>query len=182
MPTSAGDPAFVVVGHVSKPHGTKGEAYIWPLTDHADTTFVPGVRLWFSDLAGKSPDPSFPEARIAEVRPYRRGFLVRFDGVEDRTGVDRLRDRYLLRPFSEIEAPKEGELFYHQLLGMSVVTRDGVELGTIREVFDLRPAPLIEVRGPERERLIPFTSNIVVGWDLEARRLIVDPPPGLLEI
>ncbi|MSR22564.1 MAG: 16S rRNA processing protein RimM [Gemmatimonadetes bacterium] len=182
MPSPAGDPAFIVVGHVSKPHGTKGEAYIWPLTDHAETTFLPGVQLWFSDPDGVSPDPGFPQARIREVRAYRKGFLVCFEGVESRVGVDAIRDRYLLRPFEETEPPEKDELFYHQLLGMSVVTQDGVELGTIHEVYDLRPAPMIDVRGQGRERLIPFTREIVVDWDLTKRRLVIDPPPGLLDL
>lgn len=172
----------MVVGHFSKPHGTKGELFIWPLTDRAETTFAPGVRLHVSDPEGHRPDADLPPARIATVRPYRRGFLVTFDGISDRDAADTLRGRYLLRPFEETDPLDEGELFYHQLLGMTVVTKAGVEIGRVREIFSLRPADLLAVEGPDGERLIPFTSEIVVGWELGDGKLVIDPPAGLLDL
>lgn len=182
MPPAAGDPEYLVVGHVAKPHGMKGEVFVSPLTEQPDAVYAPGTRLHFADAEGSTPDPGLPEARIAEVRAYRRGFLVRFDGTRDRDGADLLRDRYLLRPFEEVEPPGEGELFYHQLLGMSVVTRAGEDVGTIREVYALRPAALLDVHGSDGECLIPFTREIVVGWDLGAGKLTIDPLPGLLDL
>jgi 16S rRNA processing protein RimM len=182
MSSPAADPLFVVVGHISKPHGTKGEVYVWPLTDRAETTFLPGVDLRFSDAEGEWPDPELPRALISEVRPYRRGFLVLFDGIGDRTGAEIVRERYLLRPFDETEPLEEGEVFYHQLLGMSVVTADGAEVGTIREVYDLRPAAMLEVESARGERLIPFTRKIVLECDIARRRVVIDPPSGLLDL
>lgn len=178
----AADPDFIVVGHLSKPHGTKGEIYVWPLTDRGGTTFVAGAKLRVSDREGKVPDEAFPLLRIRGVRPYRRGYLLFFDDVRDRDAADLLRDRYLLRPFDEAEPLEEDELFYHQLLGMTVHTSDGTEVGRIREVYNVKPADLLDVVGPERAHLIPFTREIVTGWDLEEGRLLIDPPSGLLDL
>lgn len=176
------DPPFVVVGHVSKPHGTKGEFFVWPLTDHPEAAFEPGVELRIADPAGELPDERFPPVRVEEVRPYRRGFLLRLEGIDDRDRADVLRNRYLIRPFEAVEPLAEDEIFYHQLLGLKVVTRDGTEVGVVREVYGLRPADLLEVRGAERDHLIPFTREIVVEWSVEEGRLVVDPPRGLLEL
>ncbi|MEX1256991.1 MAG: ribosome maturation factor RimM [Gemmatimonadota bacterium] len=178
----AQDPDFVVVGHFSKPHGTKGELFVWPLTDRAETTFAPGVRLYVSDPKGELPDPEFAPVRTSSVRPFRRGFLILFEGIADREAAEVLRDRYLLRPFDEIEPLAEGELFYHQLLGMTVVTTDGEEVGRVREVYALRPADLLAVEGPNGEHLIPFTREIVSGWELEEGKLVINPPAGLLDL
>jgi 16S rRNA processing protein RimM len=182
MARPAGDPEYVVVGHVSKAHGTKGEVYVWPLTDRPESTFVPGVELQIADSAGREPDPDYPAARVVAVRPYRRGFLIVFDGVEDRDLAESIRDRYLLRPFEETEPLEEGEIFYHQLLGMKVVTKDGVDVGEVNEVYELRPADLLQVQGESKEHLIPFNKDVIVSWSLEERRIVIDPPEGLLDL
>jgi 16S rRNA processing protein RimM len=176
------DPPFVVVGHITKPHGTKGEFHVWPLTDRPDSTFLPGMELRIGDREGERPDEFFPPVRIASVRPYRRGFLVRFEGVEDRDRADFLRDRYLVRPFEEIEPAEEDEVFYHELLGMRVATADGRELGRVREVYSLEPADLLDVSDGKREYLIPFSRRVVVETDVPGRRLVIDPPEGLLDL
>ena len=88
-------PHHLVVGHLNKAHGTKGEIFIWPLTDHPESTFAPGVVLYLCDGNGDLPtDP--PTLRIDASRAYRRGFLVRFEGVRDRNGLEGLLDRYVM--------------------------------------------------------------------------------------
>jgi 16S rRNA processing protein RimM len=176
------DPPFVVVGHITKPHGTKGEFFVLPLTDRPESTFVPGLQLRIGDREGKRPDEFFPPLRIAEVRPFRGGHLLRFEGIDDRDRADVLRGRYLVRAFAEIEPKEEDELFYHELLGMTVVTRDGRELGTVREVYPLTPADLLEVSDGERQYLIPYTRRVVVESDVAEGRIVVDPPEGLLDL
>jgi 16S rRNA processing protein RimM len=182
MARPTGDPEYVVVGHVSKAHGTKGEVFVWPLTDRPDSTYIPGVELHLADAGGAQPDPEYPAARILAVRPHRRGFLVTFDGVYDRDIADGIRDRYLLRPFEETDPLEKGEIFYHQLLGMRVVTKDGVDVGEVNEVYELRPADLLQVQGESKEHLIPFSKDVIVSWSLEDRRIVIDPPEGLLDL
>jgi 16S rRNA processing protein RimM len=176
------DPRFLVVGHLNKPHGTKGELFVWPLTDHPESVFAPGVVLFSGDEGAQEPDPDMPPLRIVAVRAFRRGFLVSFAGVQDREGAELLRGRYLLTEIGAVEPLAEGEVFYHQLLGMEVVTKEGQPLGEVVEVYELRPAHLLEVHGPAGEVMIPFLSHIVVEVDTERRRMVVDPPEGLLDL
>jgi 16S rRNA processing protein RimM len=180
--TGRADPRFLVVGHLNKPHGTKGEVFAWPLTDHPESVYAPGVVLHLGDEAGKEPDADLPPLRIEGVRPFRRGYLVSFAGVADREGAERLRGRYLLQGLDELAPLAEGEIFYHQLLGMQVVTTAGVPLGEIVEVYELRPAHLLEVRGPAGQVMIPFIDHIVVETDTVRGRMVVEPPPGLLDL
>lgn len=176
------DPSHLVVGHLNKPHGTKGEIFVWPLTDHPGDTFTPGVILYVGDDTGNLPDPTLPSLVIQAARPFRRGFLLRVEGVEDRTGAEALQGRYLLRPAAELAEPDEGEVFYHQLLGMRVLTVGGEEVGKIVEVYELRPADLLEVRGPGGTHFIPFLASLVRDVDPEAGIMVIDPPEGLLEL
>jgi 16S rRNA processing protein RimM len=173
-------PRFLVVGHLNKPHGTKGELFVWPLTDYPESVYAPGAFVFVADADGDEPDRKIGSLRIETVRDFRNGFLVGLQGVHDRNRAEELRGRYLLKPIEELAPLAEGELFYHQLIGMEVVTKQGRHLGEITEVYELRPAAMLEVRGPEGEVMIPYLSHIVVEVDAEAGRMTVDPPEGLL--
>ena len=175
-------PEFLVVGHLNKAHGTKGELFVWPLTDHPGSHFAPGVALLPALEDARSPSADHPPLEVDTVRPYRKGFLVRFKGWEDRTAAEKLRGLYLLRPFDEIDELEEGEVFYHELLGAQVLTVDGTLVGSVREVYSLKPAELLEVVGPEGSKLIPFSKEVVVQVDREGGRVVIDPPPGLLDL
>lgn len=180
----AGDsdrPDWLVVGQVSKPHGNKGEVMIWPLTDSPESVFADGRELVLGDTAGDAGDAS-ETVRVVSKRPYRRGWLVTLDGIEDRSAVERIAGRYLLIPIDEAPPREEGELFYHELLGAEVVTADGTQVGRVREVFDTEPAHLLEVKGERGMHLIPFTRQVIREVDADARRIVIDPPEGLLEL
>ncbi len=179
--TERATPHFLVVGHINKPHGTKGEVFVWTLTDHPESIFAPGVVLLMGDDKGRVQEGQ-PTLRIETVRPFRKGVLVRFEGSTTRNHSEELRDIYLLKAAEELEGRDEDELFYHELLNLNVVTVNGTELGQVREVYELRPAHMLEVHGPSRSHMIPFLRDIVVGVDLEAGVLTIDPPEGLLDV
>ena len=87
-----------------------------------------------------------PALVVERTRPFKRGQLVKFEGLEDRGAVEELAGRYLLLPIAGVDRLEDGEVFYHQLLGASVVTADGTEVGTVREVYETEPAHLLEVK------------------------------------
>ena len=84
---------------------------------------------------------------------------------------------------TEVPPREEDEVFYHELLGMQVVTNEGVDVGVVREVYETEPAHLLEVEGAHKKlHLIPFADRIVKKVDQQARRLVIKPPPGLLDL
>ena len=111
-----------------------------------------------------------------------KGALVVFGGVTDRTQAEQLQGRYLFLPIDELEPLADGEVFYHQLLDMTVETVDGDAVGMVSEVYEMGPADLLEVRGERGVLMIPYRPEIVVEVDVEARRLVIDPPSGLLDL
>lgn len=178
--TAGSDPPFLVVGHLNKPHGRKGEMFLWPLTDRPDSHFNPGTVHLPGDESAERPSELLAPLTIESARPYRKGLLVKFAGIDDRDAAEELRGRYLLRPFETIDELEEGEIFYHELLGAAVVTVDGAVVGEVREVFPLKPADLLQVVGPDGEVILPVIEQVVVDFDRERRRVVVDPPDGLL--
>jgi 16S rRNA processing protein RimM len=176
-------PDHLIVGHVSKPHGTRGEVFVWPLTDRPDEIFAAGREVRVGEVSGHLTQDAPTTVVEGEPRPFKRGLLVKFAGLDDRAAVETLSGRYLLVPMGEIAPLAEGEIFYHQLLGLVVETVEGGRVGTVREVYETEPAHLLEVRGDDgRTHLVPFAERIVKTVDVEGRRLVIKPPPGLLEL
>jgi len=175
-------PRHLIVGHVTKPHGTKGEVFVWPLTDRPELTFEPGREVLVGDTEGEL-GPEIESLVIERTRPFKRGLLVKYEALDDRESVDALAGRYLWLAVDELSELEEGEVFYHQLLGAEVVTADGEPVGTVREVYETMPAHLLEVRSASgRTHLIPFSERIVREVDAAAARIVIDPPAGLLEL
>ena len=65
---------------------------------------------------------------------------------------------------------------------MSVETVGGEDVGTVREVYELGPADLLEVHGERGTLMIPYRPEIIVEVDIGAGRLVIDPPEGLLDL
>ena len=182
MPGPVPEPEHLVVGHLSKPHGTRGEILVWTLTDRPDEVLAPGRDVIVGDEEGE-PGESPLTLAIEESRPYRKGVLVKFRGVDDRDRAKELSTRYLLVPAGELEMEEEEDaLFYHELLGLRVETVDGREVGRVREVYETEPAHLLEVEGEGKVHLVPYVARVVTEVDREAGRLVIDPPEGLLEL
>lgn len=175
-------PEFLAVGFVSKPHGIKGEAYVQPLTDYPESVFVPGVVLRSSMGKGQAPDPDAPPLRIDSCRPFQKGYLVRFGGASTRNDAERFRGRYLLRELDALEPLADGEVFYHDLLGLRVETVEGTMVGRVREVYEMQPADLLEVATSRGAVLVPFLAAVVVDVRPADGVLVIDPPEGLLEL
>ena len=174
-------PEWLVVGQVSKPHGNKGEVLVWPLTDSPEAVFAEGRELLLGDRDG-GPGEDLEKLTVRARRPYKRAWLVTLAEIGDRNDAEDIAGRYLLIPMDQAEPRAEGELFYHELLGAEVVTVDGTSVGRVREVYDTDPAHLLEVKGEGKIHLIPFTEQVIRGVDREARRIVIDPPEGLLEL
>ena len=125
----------------------------------------------------------FGPLTIESVRPFKRGLLVKFDGLDDRSAIEGLTQRYLRIPMGEVSPLAEGEVFFHQLIGLQVVTADGEVVGKVREIYETGPTHLLEVkRTGGGQLLIPFTERVVRKVDVEGGTLTIKPPPGLLEM
>jgi 16S rRNA processing protein RimM len=178
----ASSPDLLVVGHIAKSHGTRGELFVWPLTDHADAVFAAGQQLLLGDEEGAA-DEGAPVVVVEAARAFKRGLLLKLEDVDGREEADELARRYLLLPLDALPPAADDELFYHELLAMRVETVEGTVVGLVREVFETEPHHLLEVVGDDgRARLIPFAERIVKQIDRDGRRLVIDPPAGLLEL
>jgi 16S rRNA processing protein RimM len=172
---------FYLVGRVRRAHGIRGELVVESLTDAPDAIFAPGRRV-FAGTRGGDVAKEQPELHILRSSPFKGGWIIAFDGINDRTAAETWRDRTLLLPESEVEPPEENEVFIHDLVGMRVVRVSGEELGEVSEVFELPQGLVFEVERPgAKPVLLPFNEQTVAEVDSDARLIRVDPLEGLID-
>lgn len=172
--------SHAIVGRVRRAHGVRGEMVVQLMTDAPDAIFAPGARVIAGTIAGDlGTRPA--TLHVQDARPFKDGLLVTFDEIEDRTQADLWRDRYLLVPADELEPPAEDEVYLHDLVGLEVQRLDGTVIGTVVGYFDLAHGILLEVQREKDSVLLPYRDEFIAGVEVEAGRLIVDPPEGLFE-
>jgi 16S rRNA processing protein RimM len=165
----------IVIGRVVRPHGLLGEVSVEILTDFPER-FVEGLVVRLSGPAGEMRD-----ARIASVRPHGGRALVRFEGIASPEGAESLRNFDLSVGRNEVAARPEGFVFHWEVEGCEALDRAGRPLGVVTELADVGGRPLLVVATPGGARDVPFARPIVVSVDVAKRRIVLDPPPGLLD-
>jgi 16S rRNA processing protein RimM len=167
----------VAVGQVARAHGIRGEVIVAVRTDEPDVRFAPGARL-----AAEPPDRGPLTVRVS--RWHSGKLVVAFEGVSDRTAAEGLRGTLLLLDTDDIPRPADPEEFYdHELIGLGVVTSAGQPVGVVADVLHYGQDLLVVRREDPAtpEVLVPFVGAIVPDVDVAAGRLVIDPPPGLLD-
>ena len=160
---SASEPEMtLLVGRVVRAHGLTGEVVVDLLSSEPEVRLAVGAELLRADGA---------PLRVADARPHQGKWLVRFAGVSDRDAADALRGVELHG--EPLDVPDA--LWVHELVGAAVVDTTGASCGRVAAVLANPADDLLEL---DSGALVPVT--FVVGWDDE-RRVVVDPPDGLLE-
>ncbi len=172
--SSADEPLYLAVGQLRRPHGVRGEIRMAVWTDFPER-LIPGRTVYVG--------PRRLPLRLRSVRRHGEMLLVAFEGYEDRDQVGVLRNMLVAVPAAEAPPLPEGEVYYHQLLGLQVVTEQGRPLGTLTEILETGANDVFVVRSPEsgKEILLPDIADVVLRIDLEAGVMTVHLLPGLDE-
>nr|WP_323747845.1 ribosome maturation factor RimM [Catenulispora rubra] len=167
----------LVVGRIGRAHGIRGQATVEVRTDDPGLRFAVGSRL-LTEPAERGP------LVVSDMRFHSGILLLSFEGVADRNAVEALRNTILVVEADPQETPDDPEEFYdHQLRGLPVELADGTVLGEIADLLHLPGQDVLAVRRPDApEVLIPFVKQFVPVVDVAAKRVVVDPPAGLLDL
>jgi 16S rRNA processing protein RimM len=166
----------VVVGRIGRPHGIRGEVTVEPRTDEPDERFAPGAVL--------SVDGPVHELVVARPHWHSGRLLVHFEGIADRSAAEALRGLLLHVERAEDQAPEDPDEYYDSTLtGCTVVLSDGTLVGEVHDVLHLPSQDLLVVLAPgDREILVPFIAAFVPVVDVHTRRIVIEPPVGLLDV
>jgi len=155
------------VGRIGRAHGILGEATIEVRTDEPERRFAVGAEVLTDD--GK--------LIISSARVHNGILLLGFEGINDRNGIEKLRNT-LLYADVDINESGEDEDDYHvqQLIGLRAELEDGSEFGEVTEVLNLPAQDCLVIKTKSGEALIPFVRQLVPTVDLAGKRVVVIPP------
>jgi 16S rRNA processing protein RimM len=167
---------LLVVGHVERPHGLTGEVAVSVLTDFPER-FAAGVTLlWRKGSEERS-------LRVAAARPHGARMLLTFEDVDDADAARALSGGDLYVESTDA-FPAPADFFYsHEIRGWSCEDARGRRLGEAAGLERTPGGPLLSVETrPGKIALVPFVHGIVVEVDREGRRIVLDPPEGLMDL
>jgi 16S rRNA processing protein RimM len=170
--SEGGEPAFLAVGRLRKPHGLRGDMTLEVLTDFPER-LEPGLTLFVG--------PDYKPLKLLSVKSHDPLLLVSFEGYVTPEDVAELRNKLVYVSASDRPPLEEGEYYHHQLLGLKVYTDEGSFLGAISEIIETGSNDVLILKpesGPEI--LIPMLDEVILDVDLEAQRMQVKLLPGLL--
>ena len=190
-PAGAQAPAWpedaVEVGFILDAWGVKGWVKVQPFASDPQTILA--TRQWFlkaaepggfkRPLTAVAPYPNVLD--IVQVKAHGDGLVALPQGVIDRSGAEALRGARIFVSRASFPPADPDEFYWVDLIGLSVVNRDGTELGTVSGLIDTGPHSVLRVvpNGAEptdeaAQRLIPFVGQYVDAVSLTDRRITVD--------
>ena len=172
--SSSGEPVYLAVGYLRRPHGVHGEILLDLLTDFPE-------RLQTDDLVyvGEAHTPM----KLASRRGHAKGLLISFEGCQDRDEVARLRNSYVYVLTADRPPLPKGEYYHHQLVGLQViVSQTGEALGELVDIVETGANDVYVVK-PEtgRDILLPAIPEVILDVDLVRCQMNVFLLPGLLD-
>jgi len=171
MAGEAGDSGsrVVVLGKISAPFGVRGWSKVTSFTEPPEGILE--YKTWSVVKNG-----SARTLKVLQGKPHGKFMVARFEGVEDR-------DAAALLTHSEVQVqrdqlPESGDGHYWvDLIGLEVITKEGVKLGTVDSLMETGANDVLVVKG-ESERLVPWIEDeVIVKVDLDTRIITVDWDP-----
>ncbi len=171
----------VEVGRILDAWGVKGWFKVLPHS--ADPQALFSSKRWYLQPSEKGAKTFSGTVllRVREAKDHSDSVVARADAVEDRDTAELLRGARIFVPRSSFPSAGDDEFYWVDLIGLDVVNREGVHLGTVKDLLSTGPQTVLvlgyEEAGKAQERMLPFVSAYVDGVDLQARRITVDWQP-----
>ncbi|HZG61115.1 MAG TPA: ribosome maturation factor RimM [Anoxybacillus sp.] len=166
------------VGKIVNTHGIRGEVRVISKTDFADERYKTGNTLYiFMDHASEP-----VEVKVKSHRVHKSFDLLSFEGYDNINLVEKFKGAMIKVPESQLGELEEGEYYFHEIIGCTVVTEQGETIGTVKEILTPGANDVWVVKGKGgKEILIPYIADVVKHVDVKEKLITIHPMEGLLE-
>lgn len=166
-----GEPVYLTVGYLRRPHGLGGEIVMDLHTDFPER-LKRGRKLLVTEA--RTP------LTIQSVRVHQKGVLIKFDGVDTPEEAGKFRNQWVYVKASDVPPLPKGKLYQHELFGFKVIDENENPLGELVEIIETGANNVYVVKDESgRELLLPAIPSVVLNLDVERRLMRVHLLEGL---
>ena len=164
---------LICVGSIAGAFGVKGELRVKSFCAN------PSDLAKYTPLLTEDGEKSFELSLIGEIK---NGFSARIVGIDTKEAADALRGVSLFARRQDLPELPVDEYYYSDLIGFEVADTGGIFIGTVKTVVNHGADDLLEISipGASDTALVPFTKIFVPTVDMNAKKIVIDPPEGLL--
>lgn len=182
LPSAELPPDAVEIGRVTDAWGVKG--WFKVLSHSSEPAALLSSSSWYLQPTDRGPR-SFQgtvQLVVRQSREHAGGIVAWAQGIDDRSSAEALRGSRIFVPRSGFPKTDDGEYYWVDLIGLAVENREGVALGTVRDLLTTGPQTVLVldgevVEGKPVERMIPFVAAFIDQVDLPGRRIVADWQP-----
>ena len=161
------------VGVITSTHGVRGEVKVFPTTD--DNARFKKLKDCYLEYKNE-----MLPIKVQGAKFFKNMVILKFDGIDNINDVEKYRRATLLVTRENAVPLAENEYFIADLIGLSAVSDEGEELGTITDVLQTGANDVYVVTTPQKEEiLVPAIRECILAVDLDARRMQIHLLPGL---
>ncbi|MBT3322750.1 MAG: 16S rRNA processing protein RimM [Anaerolineae bacterium] len=171
--SSNGEPVYLNVGFLRRPHGVRGEIMLEIQTEHPEI-FLPEAQFYLGE--------EYTPYIIASSRPHKKGILLSFNGIQDRDKVGEFRNTHVYAKISELPDLPEKDFYDYELIGLEIVEEEtGKSLGKLKEIIKTGANDVYVVEKESgSEILLPAIPEVVLDIDLSEGQMSVFLLDGLI--
>jgi 16S rRNA processing protein RimM len=169
----AGEPVYLVIGFLRRPHGVQGEIIMDPHTDFPDR-IKSGRKILVGD--------KHEAATFESVRMHANGFLVKLRGYDTPESAGRFRNQWVYVKANDVPPLPDGQYYKYELIGLDVVDDSGNTLGKLAEILETGANDVYIVRDDSgKEILLPAIPSVILKLNMDSRSMKVHLLDGLIE-
>lgn len=167
---------LIPVGKISSTHGIRGFLKLFSYSGNIES--LQCSRTVY--LKGK--DSVVREFPLKSVSAHAGGFIFALDGFTDINQVQQFVGSEICLQRSGLPELEEGEYYWRDLIGLTVVTDQGVILGPVADIFETGSNDVYVVQGSDKEFLIPAIADVIAEIDVPGKKIVITPLDGLLDL
>lgn len=166
-----GEPVYLTVGFLRRPHGVNGEIIMDLHTDFPER-LKRGRKMFISE--------EHTPVTIQSVREHQKGVLIKFNGIDTPESAGEFRNQWVYVKARDLPPLPEGKIYQHELFGFKVLDDQDNLLGELVEIIVTGANNVYVVRDETgRELLLPAIPSVILDLDTDRRLMRVHLLEGL---
>jgi 16S rRNA processing protein RimM len=159
---------MVIMGKIVAAQGILGWVKVQTFTEYLDGLL--DYSTWQVGNEGAWHPMSVLEANVHGGKVI----IAKLQGIADRSAAEKFKGLFIAVPRAELPAQVEGEYYWSDLVGLSVLNLQGDALGTVDSLLETGANDVLVVKGVNGELLIPFLASVIQRVSLQEKIIQVD--------